>query len=221
MCAHRSGSISILYYTPLAWLDSDDLERDPTHWMPLPTAPAPEKDEAKRCAWCGGVFASTADGYLTCGKCGKQINPEAYCDPSEIEINTPADDLYKDAPAQPASETCAICSTVPDAADRRMVCAQCIDAFFAGSRPASESAEELNRALESCVSIPSLDRNTFLWDSERAATLIAAHDAKVKRELLDAVGTERASVVARLDGPEEEVVRWRDLRDAILGEGKA
>ena len=84
-----------------------------------------------------------------------------------------------------------------------------------------ESAEELNRALESCVSIPSLDRNTFLWDSERAATLIAAHDAKVKRELLDAVGTERASVVARLDGPEEEVVRWRDLRDAILGEGKA
>ena len=78
-------------------------ECDSEHCPPLqPAAPAPEKGEAKRCAWCGGVFASTADGYLTCGKCGKQINPEAYCDPSEIEINTPADDLYKDAPAQPA-----------------------------------------------------------------------------------------------------------------------
>lgn len=117
------------------------------------------------------------------------------------------------------SETCAICSTVPDAADRRMVCAQCVDAFFAGSGPVSESAEELIEALESCVSVPSLDRNTFLWDSERAAALIAADRAETLRKAADRYcQCKCAWPSAEWEHPDQcECTE----RAAILGEGKA
>ena len=83
-------------------LTAEQAQRMIEYMLARPAAPASEKGEAKRCAWCGGVFSLTADSYLTCGKCGKQIKPGAYRDPSEIEMHTPADDLYKDAPAQPA-----------------------------------------------------------------------------------------------------------------------
>jgi len=38
-------------------------------------------------------------------------------------------------PSPKESHICAICSTTPDLADERMICKQCVDAFFADSAP--------------------------------------------------------------------------------------
>ena len=120
------------------------------------------------------------------------------------------------------SETCAICSTVPDAADRRMVCAQCVDAFFAGSKPASESAEELARRLGEGFN--GRFAGTFEGAVKTVATLIAADRAEVKREAADRFAAKLEECIDILPNKVEGIITGSDIErliSAILGEGKA
>ena len=122
------------------------------------------------------------------------------------------------------SETCAICSTVPDAADRRMVCAQCVDAFFAGSGPVSESAEELARRLGERFN--GRFAETFEGAIKIATVLIAAHDAETLRKAAEMVRLSPKRFPHYYHETDEmntadEAILVEDAVAAILGEGKA
>lgn len=127
------------------------------------------------------------------------------------------DRIYHNMPEpQPASETCAICSTVPDAADRRMVCAQCVDAFFAGSKPASESAEELADLAEIFGWYDSpAGRDVF----EEARKWLASHDAETRNQCADRYCEHKCAWPPREWKHPDECECTE--RAAILGEGKA
>lgn len=51
LCVHGAHRQFIARRVGKSWLDSDGLERDPLHWMPLPAAPEPRpaEDSVKRC----------------------------------------------------------------------------------------------------------------------------------------------------------------------------
>ena len=113
------------------------------------------------------------------------------------------------------SETCAICSTVPDAADRRMVCAQCVDAFFAGSGPVSESAEELADKIQNAYGICTPEHD----EQAKVVALIAARDSETLRKAADRYcQCKCAWPSAEWEHPDQcECTE----RAAILGEGEA